>query len=980
MTEYWKSLNEPSSEQDEFPELLQIGSHGFGRRGFLKAAGFSFAGAMLAGCSRAPVEKAIPHLNKPEEITPGVAYHYASTCGACSAGCGLLVKVRDGRPVKLEGNPQHALSRGALCAVGQASILGLYDSLRLKSPLRGGTQAGWEEVDREITAELDAFRRDRKAVRFLSPAILSPTLRHMIDRFLQGFPGARHVVYDPLSCSAILDAHQATHGARVLPHYRFERAEVIAGFDADFLGTWISPVEFTAGYAAGRSLEGEPARFSYHIQFEPRLSITGSKADRRIRVAPSELETVVAHLAALIAMKAGAALDLGPLGPPPAPLEPLADRLWNARGRSLVVSGSQDVTTQVLVNYLNHTLGNYGATLDLDRPSAQRQGNDRQLEGLIGELREGQVAALFVYGVNPVYDLPDGEALARAIQKVPLAVSFAERLDETASVSRYVCPDHHYLESWGDAEPVSGVLSLTQPVIRPLGDTRSVLESLAAWQGIRKSAYDLSRESWQASVFPRQTQEKSFQTWSDKAVHDGCVEVAPARTAIRPFSMVAVERKPPARAAFELVLYPKAGMLDGRHAYNPWLQELPDPITKVTWDNYACLSPTAAANLGVSDGDVVRLEARGKTLELPALIQPGQHDRVVAIALGYGRKETQRFAKIGPAWLHRRLSVGEDGYVGKAASPLLAFSGSTLRYSAVCDKIGKTGRRQELAATQHHHNIHVPKELGGERRPVIEERTLEEARRRGPETGHAADLWPPDHAVPGQRWGMAIDLTACTGCSACVIACQVENNVPVVGKDEVRRQREMHWIRLDRYYSGEGDSLTVAHQPMLCQHCEHAPCETVCPVLATVHSADGLNQQVYNRCVGTRYCANNCPYKVRRFNWFDYPHEDKLQNMVLNPDVTVRSRGVMEKCSFCIQRIQEARIEARRRGEEIEDGDIRTACQQTCPAGAIVFGDMNDPESRISKLLESPRRYHVLEDLNVLPSIGYLALVRNRDT
>ena len=922
----------------------------FDRRSFLKAAGFSFGGAMLAGCSRAPVEKAIPYLIKPDEITPGRAYHYASTCGGCSAGCGLLVKVRDGRPIKLEGNPQHPLNRGALCAVGQASILGLYDSHRLKHPLKDGRVVTWEDADGAILAELEAIRRERKPVRFLSSTITSPALRAQLDRFLKTSPDAQHVVYDPLSVSAILGAHERTHGARVLPAYRLERAEVIVSFDADFLGTWISPVEYAQLWSARRSPEGA---FSYHVQFESRLTVTGSKADRRVRVAPGEIGGLMNQLAERLAKKGGA--------------DPLAERLWNTRGKSLVLCGVNDVATQVLCNYINHLLGNYGSTIDLERPSFQRQGDDRQLETLLAELREGQVGALFIHGVNPVADLPDGsDVLAQAIRKVPLTVSFAERQDETASVVRYLCPDHHYLESWSDAEPVSGTLSLMQPVIRPLGGTRPVLESLAAWSGAPGSAHDLLRRHWEAAVFPRQSAERSFQAFWEKAVHDGCVEVAPVKVATRAFAATAVRPIAPARPdSFELVLYPKAGMLDGRHAYNPWLQELPDPITKVAWDNYACLSPAAAAKLGVSDGDGVRIEAGGRSLELPALVQPGQHDRVVAVALGYGRKETERFARIGPKWFERRSGVGEDGRVGKNAAPLAELAGGTLRYTRAGVQLTKNGKRYALASTQTHHSI--------EQRPVIQEGVVERH--------HAehANLWPPDHRYPGHRWAMAIDLTACTGCSACVIACQVENNNPVVGKDEVRRQREMHWIRLDRYYSGDGDNVTVAHQPMMCQQCENAPCETVCPVLATVHSAEGLNQQVYNRCVGTRYCANNCPYKARRFNWFDYPREDKLYNMVLNPDVTVRSRGVMEKCTFCIQRIQEAKIEARRRGEKLADGDIQPACQQTCPAGAIVFGDMNDPSSRVARLMKSPRHYRVLDDLNVGPSVTYLALVRNRE-
>jgi len=910
---------------DEFIESLDLSKAEVRRRDFLKAAGFAFAGGVLAGCAPAPVEKAIPYLIQPEEVIPGRAYYYASTCGACSAGCGLLVKNRDGRPIKLEGNPDHPVSRGGLCALGQANVLELYDSLRLKQPLRQGQPSSWEEVDRAIATALDTIRMNKGAVRFLSGTITSPTLQASIRDFLASFSGGRHVIYDPLSSSAILDAHEQTHGVRVLPRYRFERAEVIVSFDADFLGTWISPVEFTRGYAEGRSLAGSPPRFSYHVQFESRLSLTGSKADRRVRVAPHELGVILTQLAARVAKQVGIAWDAGGVNPsvPAAVLDDVATRLAKARGCSLVVCGEQNRAAQIVCNFLNHVLGNYQATLDLERPSFERQGNDRDLESLLREMDEGQISALFIHGVNPLYDLPMAGEFGAALERVPLVVSLAERDDETAAMAHFVCPDHHPLESWGDAEAVSGVVSLAQPAIRPLGSTRSVLESLAAWSGAPRSAYDILRASWEKNIFPRQKRETSFQGFWDRTLHDGFAEVEPRRVQPKPFNMAAVQPVPPApeqtAEALTLVLYPKVAMLDGRHAHNAWLHELPDPITKATWDNYACVSVGTAARWGVATGDVVRLEVSGRSLELPALVQPGQHEGTIAVALGYGRKGTERFASVGPRWFQARPSVGDDGRVGKRAAPLLELADGLLRYTRAGVKLTKTGQQAQLALTKSHHTITVPKTLapaGAERRPIIEEMTLPvflERRAAGEKGGRPderEDLWPRDHPFPEHRWAMMVDLNACTGCSACVVACQAENNIPVVGKDEVRRQREMHWLRIDRYYSDEGDDVDVAHQPMLCQQCEHAPCETVCPVLATVHSEEGLNQQIYNRCVGTRYCANNCPYKVRRFNWFNYPRQDHLQNLVLNPDVTVRSRGVMEKCTFCVQRIQEAKIEA----------------------------------------------------------------------
>jgi len=935
--QYWRSLEERNHPADggvEFWEnpLQQI-APGTSRRGFLKAAGFAFAGAALTGCSRAPVDKATPYLSQPEGLVAGRAQYYASTCAGCSAGCGLLVKMRDGRPIKLEGNPDQAVGRGATCAVGQASILGLYDSLRLKQPLVAGQPSTWAEVDAEIRSRL----RSDTAVRYLSGTITSPTKQSAIDKFLAQFHDARHVMYDALSASAILDAHHATHGARVLPHYRFAEADVIASFDADFLGTWISPVEFARDYASRRL----PPNMSWHAQFEGRMSLTGSKADRRVRIAPAEIHERLKSLAQRIASN-------NPNG------DDLAERLLRARGRSLVVCGANELHAQVLVNYINHLLGNYGTTLDIAKPSRQRQGDDRELANLLLEIKDGHVGALFIDGVNPVAELPEPPALDR----IEMVVSFAGSLDETAERAHYVCPDHHNLESWSDSEPVAGLISLTQPTVRPLRETRAVIESVSVWSGQPARAYALLRQKYSAN-------------W-ERTVRAGFTDVSNTPPAIKPLNMPAVSAALAYSAAtdlagYTLALYPSVGMLDGRHAYNPWLHELPDPITKITWDNCALLSPATAASLGVANGDVVRIEP----MELPVVVQPGQHDRVIAVALGYGRKASERFAKLGPRWIEHRPTVNDKGRVGENAAQLLVLRDGEMRYEREGVRVAKIGRRFDLAATQTHHTL--------EGRAIVQEITLAEVGKPSEPTEAHEELWPADHPTTGHRWAMAVDLNACTGCSACVVACQVENNTPVVGKDEVRRRREMHWIRIDRYYSGSPDNVEVAYQPMMCQQCEHAPCETVCPTLATVHSDEGLNQQVYNRCVGTRYCANNCPYKTRRFNWFDYPREDRLANLVLNPDVTVRTRGVMEKCTFCVQRIQEAKIEAKRTGTPILDGDIRTACQQSCPAGAIVFGDLNDRNSRIARLAHDGRQYRVLEELNVGPSVHYLKIVRQED-
>ncbi len=1003
--QYWKSLQERDGDevflremQQEFPEPSQEGTGGWSRRGFLRAAGFTLAGAALTGCNRAPIEKAIPLLVQPEFLTPGRAVYYASTCAGCAAGCGILVKNRDGRPIKLEGNPQHPLSHGGLCAVGQASVLGLYDSLRLRQPLIDGKKATWADVDTALIAQWKELQKSDRSVCILSSTVTSPTRRSVIDRFLRRFQNARQVIYDPLSSSAILDAHERTHGVRALPRYRFEQAEVIVALDADFLGTWISPVEFSTGYAAHRNLETEAPHLSYHVQVESRLSVTGSKADQRYTLPPSQMGPVLTQLAVRIAKAAGTVTSWQAAAESPIAsreLDEIANRLWESRGRSLVICGEQDVTAQVLCNYINHLLGNYANTLDLANPSLQRQGSDQALQVLLQDLRDGKVGALLIDGVDPVSELPEGEQLAGWLQRVPVKVSFQDHLDETARLAQYVCPTPHYLESWSDSEPASGIVSITQPAIAPLGDRRPMMESLASWSGEAASAYDLIRENWRSNFFPRQKAPSSFDIFWDQSVHDGYAVIEPQSPQPKEFDLAAVHpAEGPAAGnsgSLELVLYPKVGMLAGAHAGNPWLQELPDPISKVTWDNYACLSPATAARLGVADGDVVLLKATSgagsaQEMELPAFVQPGQHDQVVAVALGYGRSETERFANIGPRWMEGQPTLGENGRVGKNAAPFLELRDGALRYAGRSITATKTGRQHALASTQSYNSLSVPTQgafPGWEPRPIVQETTWA-ALQQNPKAGSDGvspareDLWPQDHPSPVHHWAMVIDLGACTGCSACVIGCQAENNIPVVGKDEVRRKRAMHWMRIDRYYSEKASAVEVAHQPMLCQQCQHAPCETVCPVLATVHSEEGLNQQIYNRCIGTRYCANNCPYKVRRFNWFDYPRQDPFANLVLNPDVTVRSRGIMEKCTFCVQRIQDGKAEALRRGESVNDGDVQTACQQSCPTQAIVFGDRNDPNSRVSQLANSGRYYRVLEEINVRPSVGYLRLVRNR--
>jgi molybdopterin-containing oxidoreductase family iron-sulfur binding subunit len=995
---YWKNLADRRFDAAQAaPEREETQSFEIDRRRFLEAAGFTLTLAATSGCDSMRARKVVslPLVEQSHGMIAGRMRSYASTCAGCSAACGLLVGVRDGRPLKMEGMKEHPLSRGGLCAVGQAMPLSLYDSHRLDNPLAGGEKSQWTDVDREILSKLAEIKTTGGAVRVVTETVSSPTLQRVIDGFLATFADGKHITADTVSYSAILDAHERTHAVRVLPHYRLDRAEVIVSFDADFLGTWLSPVEFTAAWQTRRAPTEKRPHMSHHVQFEGRLSLTGSNADRRYMLRPEEEGLVLSQLAAKVGKLAGRPLpNADPSTTLPLAAEDLtelATRLWKARGKSVILSGSQDIASQVLVNYLNDLLGNYGKTVDIQTPSWQKQGSDKALAALLQELKAGKVSALFVAGTDLTHNLPNRGELAAAIARVPLVVSFAERENDFSELAHYVCPDLHPLESWFDAEPVSGLASLAQPTLRPLRNTRSILESFSIWSLKPASALQLVQETWREQILARATDASDFTSFWDKSLRQGFVDLRPTRVPTKPFdaSTVTLIDNAPVPDDLSLVLHPSVGILDSRHAHNAWLQELPDPITKGTWDNYLSISPQLAESMNLVDGDIVQVEtiAGDVATELPAYIQPGQQRSVLSIALGYGVKGTDRFANIGPQWFEARPTVAKGERVGKNAAGFLLWVDGSLRRVRSGVRLTKTGAHRELATTQEHHSINVPASVapyGANRRDVVEETTLAafvNDARAGSAKHHHFDgtLWPKDHPQAGHHWGMAIDLNKCSGCSACVIACQSENNVPVVGRDEVRRQREMHWMRIDRYYSGDGEHLDVSHQPMMCQHCDNAPCETVCPVLATVSSSEGLNQQVYNRCVGTRYCANNCPYKVRRFNWFNYPSDDKLQNLVLNPDVTVRTRGVMEKCSLCVQRIQEGKIEAKQMGLPVVDGAIETACQQSCPARAIVFGDMNDPASEVHAAMQDPRRYHVLEELNVRPSVGYLRIVRNRD-
>jgi molybdopterin-containing oxidoreductase family iron-sulfur binding subunit len=964
------------------------------RRDFLKLVGTG-AAFLAAGCARKPVEKILPYVKAPEDMQPGNPVYYASTCGECANGCGLLVKTREGRPIKLEGNPDHPVNRGTLCARGQASVINLYDPDRLRGPVTmdratgKASPAGWGPVDKRVTMALRRARDGGGRVVLLTGTVASPSTRALIHDFIAGFPAAEHVAYEAISNDAVARASEATYGERTMPRYRLDRADVLVTLGADPLGTFLETVEQSRDFAKRR--RPESGAMSRVIAVESILTLTGTNADRRVRVRPDQLYPFAMALASRLGARPAGAGEYTPEAVeaaadlPSGTIASIADELAQARGKSLVLAdpnaapAGHAIPLQVAANLINSALGNDGVTVDASRSSEAVIGSDEAMLQLVERMRAGEIQALVVYGVNPAYSLPSAVGFADAVKRVPFVASLADRADETALLADVVAPSTHYLESWDDHEPRRGVLSLRQPTIAPLYDVRSFQDSLLAWARYlgrgplaetAGSYHEYLRERWRTQVYPGAGSLAPFDLFWEGALRTGVLareedsgRTAPGRTpragglgASLPVAATAEN------GALTLVLYPSATLADGRSGNNAWLQELPDPVSKICWDNFAAISPHRARQLGVSDyemkADVVTVDVGHARFDLPVHVQPGLHDDVIAVMLGYGRTAAGR--------------VGDK--VGQNAYALAEATGGRVGLAGIPVRVTRTGGMAPLACVQGHQYT--------EGRPIIYETTLSEYQRdpgAGNEGGEQLPSMWTRHKYPGHKWGMTIDLNACTGCSACMIACQMENNVPAVGKSQVLRGREMHWIRIDRYYSGPAAEPETVHQPMLCQHCENAPCETVCPVLATVHSSEGLNLQVYNRCVGTRYCSNNCPYKVRRFNWFDYTDKPKSLRLALNPDVTVRTKGIMEKCTFCVQRIRDAKEHAKALGVPVADGDVQTACQQTCPTSAITFGDQNDPKSRVAASGKNQRGYHVLSELNTLPAIAYMTKVRNRE-
>ena len=1015
---YWKNLAQldPSDEavkkleHNEFVSKLPkdflsdektLDESSTSRRDFLKYVGFSTAAATIAACE-GPVIKSVPYVVQPEQIRPGIANYYATTIADGYDFASILIKTREGRPIKVESN-KDAPTLGCANARVHASVLSLYDSLRLQGPQSNGEDISWDNFYLQTDSMLKALAASGKEIILLIPTLPSPTSQKIISDFIAVYPNVRPVVYDTISSDTALNAFEKYYGQRALADYNFSKARTIVSIDADFLGDWQGG-GYEAGYASSRIPNGDhkKADMSQHFQFESNMSLTGANADYRLPCNPSDQKNILAFI--YDSLIGGNARKLSE------ELNPLAQKalaaLIKSGTKGVLVSGIEDEVAQATVLAINTYLKS--EAFNPESPKLIRQGNAKEVLTAFQAIEAGTVSGLISVGVNPVFSSSNGKALGEAIKNLEFSLSFTSKIDETASVSQFVAATPHYLESWGDYEFKPGHFSLAQPTIRPLFNTHQFQDILLRLSGQNTKFYDQIKAHWKENIL-------NSSSWS-KALHDGYFSIVSSQEfSIPSFSGLNISGLRKASSeGMSLVLYTKTGMGDGKQANNPWLQEFPDPITRVSWDNYLTISLTDAEAIGLKNtntangalnGSYARIIVGGKTVKAPIIIQPGQARGTVGLSFGYGK----------------RMGLKDEMQTGVNAFELYQNFNKvhTVEISALDEE-------HEFACVQLHNTL-----MG--RGDIIKETTLEVFNTKDKKywnqmpqvskdhiefdvTSPEVDMWQEFDRSIGHHFNLSIDLNSCTGCGACVIACHAENNVPVVGKREVRKSRDMHWLRIDRYYSsadsfekdnktkesisGIGDSLSifgkmelaaenpqVAFQPVMCQHCNHAPCETVCPVAATSHGRQGQNHMAYNRCIGTRYCANNCPYKVRRFNWFlynkndefDYHMNNDLGRMVLNPDVVVRSRGVMEKCSMCIQMTQKTILDAKLEGREIKDSDWNCACSNACDTGAMVFGDLNDEKSKVAELHKGDRMYHLLESVGTKPNVMYQVKVRNTD-
>ena len=987
---YWLSLKDYQDNKSfkdmakkEFlspiPSELEISSS---RREFLQLMG---AGLALTGtgCMRRPAEKLVPYINRPSDIVPGEANYYASSYYDGGEGFATLIKTREGRPIKIEGNEEADLLNGSgLSPRAQSYILSLYDPERVKSPKQNlfnekktnkeTINASYKELDKTLPEQ---FKKGKVAL--LTNRIPSPSTQKLIQTFRSVFK-ARHYIWDPLSLEDIVKAQKISYGKELVPSYNISKAQFIFSLNCDFLGTYLSPTEFQRQFAKTRRPDSSMSKL---VVLESLMSLTGANADERHLLKTQEQMTALtALISALIKQRAfsvPAKLKTlvksyekarSHLTIPKAKWEEWASELIKHSGKGLIIFGglrtqsknSADVHT--LVNFLNSALGNDGKTVNYIQNHPYPFGSHSQMEQLISDINKGLITKLIIHGVNPIYSYANSGKFLKALKKAELVVYTGDRIDETGSYAHYLVPDSHPLEKWSDWEFKHNVFTIQQPAIRPLYNTRAFEDSLIAWikaSGSRKiqskNFYEYIKTRWQRG--------KPLNFWEHflKRGKSGTkyMSTSPSRTFRAEAFNTFKKHQPYKGKNYFLSLYETSALKQGNLANVAWLLEFPDPVTKICWENYLCISPATALKHNLKEGSVLALAVDQGFVEAPVHIQPGQEDSTLALAVGYGREKAGKLGNQKGVNAYP-LALGKEGEITFSAKPAL---------------FKKTNKFVPLANVQGHHSM--------EGREIVLETSLKEFKK-DPSSGlphhhKVKSLWSK-HDYKGHKWGMTIDLNSCNGCGSCTIACQSENNIPTVGKKYVLQGREMHWIRVDRYYKGEPDNPSALHQPIVCMHCDNAPCETVCPVLATVHSDEGTNDMIYNRCVGTRYCSNNCPYKVRRFNWFDYTKKmgEKPLNLVLNPDVTIRNRGVMEKCTFCIQRIQEGKARAKKENRALKDGDIKTACQQSCPAEAIQFGDLNDPQSKVSKAFHTPNSYSLLDYmLNTKPAVKYQTKIRN---
>jgi molybdopterin-containing oxidoreductase family iron-sulfur binding subunit len=1007
---YWKSVEELKGSsvvetliKNEFVEDIPtddflgdkdtLESSSTTRRDFLKYVGFTTAAASLAACE-GPVVKSIPYVVKPNDIMPGVADWYATSVADGFDFSNVLIKTREGRPIQVMPNKE---ANGTTGARVQAVVLSLYDEqLRLKEPTKNGTAISWADADREIGQKLNNFKEAGKQVVLLTGTMASPSTDKVVGEFLTTYPNAKHVVYDAISEDASAAAFEAMYGRRALPSYKLQNAETIVSFGADFLGDFHGG--FEKAYVAGR--KPETGKMSYHVHVESNMSLTGANADKRLVAKPSDAVFALVNLYNEITGNSVAS-NATPID---SEIKKLAKLLKKAGSKGVVMTGINDVNAQLISLAINKALNS--EVIDAHNSLNIRQGNLAEVQNVVSDMKSGKVAGLFTVNIDPSYSLPNATEFKEALLKVDLRVALSVENNETVNAMEYALPATHFLESWGDTQFSEGKFGLVQPTIQPLFKTRQIQDSLLKWSGSTTTYFDLLKNFWSTEVL-------EGSSWN-KALHNGYfIKTTTIDSNRKELSIDAVAKrlkKSTTASGMELNLYVKTGLGDGKQANNPWLQEFPDPITRTSWDNYLTMSMADARDLGFSNpvkdngainGDYAKVSVNGKEVVVPVMIQPGQAKGSVGLSLGYGKT----------------FGLKEEMQVGVNAYPLYK-DGNNIQYNVAIEKVSGT---HKFACTQ------VQKTIAG-RHDILKVATLKEYNTVAPkdhENGwnkpasvsydhkeveaKTIDLWDEHNREIGHHFNLSIDLTSCTGCGACVVACHAENNVPVVGKDEVRVGRDMHWLRIDRYYTSEvetreeakelglstaetykgleteAENPEVTFQPMMCQHCNHAPCETVCPVAATTHGRQGQNQMTYNRCVGTRYCANNCPYRVRRFNWFRYADNNEFDfnmnsehgKMVLNPDVVVRSRGVMEKCSMCIQSTQATILKAKKEGRPVNTDEFQTACSSACSSGALVFGDVNNEEDQVTALAVDKRAYHVLDYLQTKPNVVYQTKVVN---